>query len=279
MCVAIVKPAGVEVPSESDLRKAYAKNPHGAGFMVPTSSGKGVSIFKGFFTFESFYKSMKAHVTVAKPAVLHFRIATHGTVTGGLSHPFPIVGSFETMRKTTQIVQGPALAHNGILPCGNGGNKDVSDTMVFAKLLAETGLHEKAKKDNAFSQSILMMTKGSKIVVMWPSGQTRLFGDWQKVKGVFWSNLYWQNVEQTWLKTFGEPEEDDGSVEGSNGGKVYASTSKAEPQKRVRLSKYVSYLSASDKETVKESKRCPKCNDRLLRGTDGSLGCVCGFTM
>ena len=71
MCVIIVKPAGVKMPSNEIINAAYHTNPHGCGLVSPSVFYKGLS-----------YRSFKKHlqrVREDEPCIIHFRLATHGS--------------------------------------------------------------------------------------------------------------------------------------------------------------------------------------------------------
>jgi len=264
MCVAIYKPAGAKIPSREDLEAAYNKNPHGAGIAVPSQDRKGIQIHKGYFSFEKWFKAIQKHVKKDRPAILHARIATHGKVAPGTCHPFPICEDFEQMKKAHHSkYKGACLAHNGMLQCGNGGKKSVSDTMTFSKLLAETDLHTKAKSSKAgpWNQSIDMMTKGNKVAIMWPEGTVRLYGNWTKVAGVYWSNLRWQI-----FLDFDEEEEEEE--------KEISPKKQTRPVKRRR-----NYLTTDARSRMARTNVCPTCKSRVIRSTDGMYNCTfCGLT-
>src|SRR6185295_7173865 len=103
MCIAIYKPEGLVSP-EKNLAESFRCNKDGAGFAL--WDGKKVTISKGFFTYQQFLDAWKA-VSQAEntKALVHFRVATHGTIDTDNCHPF-------------QLKDG-ALIHNGIISgCG-----------------------------------------------------------------------------------------------------------------------------------------------------------------
>jgi hypothetical protein len=115
MCVALLKlPDGVV--TRRQLRNCYQNNPDGAGLMY-VADGK-LNVDKGYFGFRKFYKRFRilerAHPESA--FVLHFRVATSGTVSKECCHPF-------------NINKNLAFVHNGIFT--GLGNPQLSDTQVF----------------------------------------------------------------------------------------------------------------------------------------------------
>ena len=63
--------------------------------------------------------------------VVHFRLATHGTVNPGNCHPFPVTGNLKRMQEVDLAVSS-ALAHNGVLhKFAPPKSLNISDTMYF----------------------------------------------------------------------------------------------------------------------------------------------------
>jgi glutamine amidotransferase len=172
MCIAIYKPAGAWITKEQ-LRTSYENNPHGAGYCY--HDGEAVRIVKGFFSWRSFWKSYKRHVTSDMPAFAHFRIATRGEKDISNCHPFDLGNG--------------ALMHNG--PCLNyrycDGDKERSDTRQFAEDFI-SGLESKQVK------RILPMIEHfigtEKIVLMFDDGEVLIAGEKEGhwAHGIWWSN-------------------------------------------------------------------------------------------
>ena len=85
-----------------------------------------------------------------------------------------------------------ALIHNGILPIKPSG--DISDTMEFCRRLAP--LYQNIP--SAFNL-IEGMAGNNKIAVM-TREKVHLFGQWECVEGVYFSNLLWD-----WQEDFSPP--------------------------------------------------------------------------
>ena len=119
--------------------------------------------------------------------LLHFRIATHGSISPGNTHPFSLTGDVKLL-KHTNVRTNYALIHNGILPIKPSG--DISDTMEFCRRLAP--LYQNIP--SAFNL-IEGMAGNNKIAVM-TRERVHLFGDWQCVEGVYFSNLLWDWQEE-----------------------------------------------------------------------------------
>ena len=80
MCVIVIKPAGHDLPSKSELRKAYEHNSDGCGFVSETATYKSLD-------FEDFYGHLRK-VSRDENCIIHFRWATHGSVCVRNCHPF-----------------------------------------------------------------------------------------------------------------------------------------------------------------------------------------------
>jgi hypothetical protein len=212
MCVAIYKPIGAELPTKKDLYNCYISNSDGAGFAYCRNNK--IHIKKGYMDFNEFYKDfLNENFQVNENVFIHFRIATHGLVDGGNTHPFPVTNNFDEMRKTNNEYQGKCLIHNGIFHYGDNViksySKIISDTMLFSRFLFEQlrdlnfknksetqlSLEESVAKtifnhsdDNFLHNHINQKIGYSKIAVMNEDGSVNIFGNWIEHNGVFYSN-------------------------------------------------------------------------------------------
>lgn len=119
MCIALNKPAGITLTRDI-YSECYDSNPDGAGFAY-VEDGK-IVIDKGYFNFDRLYEALKPHEQ--KALLVHFRIATHGTVNADNCHPW-LVDCGLVNGKPYQF----AVIHNGILD--HPSCKDKSDTGHF----------------------------------------------------------------------------------------------------------------------------------------------------
>lgn len=130
MCVIAVKPKGrVTKKMWEWIENCWDNNPDGAGMMYWNSDGS-VQIAKGYFNFAQFKADVTKYIG-GKQAVLHFRIATHGTVSSAMCHPFPITHNTKLLQATTLNCEY-AVAHNGILSQVQE-DKHLSDTAIFTR--------------------------------------------------------------------------------------------------------------------------------------------------
>jgi len=136
MCVAIYKPENVQMPSLDTLKKCWEANPDGAGFALFTGGDKyAIEIHKGYMTWKQFKAAFEKYrlADFTGDLLLHFRIATHGGISPGNTHPFSLTKDVKLL-KHTNVLTNYALIHNGILPIKPEG--DISDTMEFCRRLA-----------------------------------------------------------------------------------------------------------------------------------------------
>lgn len=183
MCVAIYKPAGTETPSLDTLKQCWDANPDGAGFALRTDGEYSIGIHKGYMTWKSFIAAYeKYHLAeFTGDLLLHFRIATHGGISPGLTHPFSLTKDVKLL-KHTNVKTNYALIHNGMLPIES---EEGSDTMEFCRRLAPFYQNIPA----AFNL-IEGMAGNNKIAVM-TRDKVHLFGEWENIDGVYFSNLLW----------------------------------------------------------------------------------------
>ena len=114
MCLAIFKPAGVEI-DPSHLDNGAEQNPDGAG--IAYADGDNIVIKKGFFDgADTVSKLMKELVSM--PVLIHFRWSTGGNVDKSNCHPFQ--------------AGGWAMIHNGVIPA-MPDDKQRSDTFLYVK--------------------------------------------------------------------------------------------------------------------------------------------------
>lgn len=181
MCIILYKPAGVELPALEELRRLYAANPDGAGFMFPR--GDSVVIRKGFMTFDSLAAALPRDKNA--PLVVHMRIATHGAVKPANCHPFPLTSSARALERL-ECLASIGIAHNGIIDmCA--GNYGESDTKTFireyaAPIVGACGLRRWVL------DMLEECASGSRLAIMTANGRVERLGTWYEHKGIYYSN-------------------------------------------------------------------------------------------
>ena len=170
MCIIIYKPANVSMPDRFMRYRCELSNPHGFGYATPTKYYRTMNCRE----FEDHLNS----ITKAEPAIMHCRIATHGSLKKSNCHPF------------NDPVTGISFAHNGILDIPTIGDKTDSETAFltrFVPVLRKYGLDSK-KLDMAVAEII----GASRFAFLSPEGEVRLFGRWYEgTDGCFYSHIPW----------------------------------------------------------------------------------------
>lgn len=165
MCVIIYKPAGVKMPSIEILAAAYRANPHGCGFSSPSCSFKSLN-------FSQFLHNLD-RVSDSEPCVIHFRLATHGTVKRTNCHPF---------RRG-----GISFAHNGILDIAPVGDRTDSETAFIKIIYPAIKKHGWASPE--VDEIIERLIGYSKFALMYHS-EVKLYGHFiHQPDGCYYSNL------------------------------------------------------------------------------------------
>ena len=185
MCVAIYKPKTVKTPSLETLKKCWDANPDGAGFALFTGNEEyALEIHKGFMTWKQFEAAFNKYrlADFSGDMLLHFRIATHGGINPGNTHPFSITKDVKLLQ-ALNVRTNYALIHNGILPIEPA--KGISDTMEFCRRLVSL-----YRDIPAVFNLIQGMAGNNKIAVM-TREKVHLFGEWEQVEDVYFSNLLW----------------------------------------------------------------------------------------
>ena len=198
MCIIAFSPKGVEIPTETQLRKMWNHNPDGAGYAYVDKKG-GVVYRKGFMTFDSLLKDLEAPERFKNTNfAIHFRIGTSGKNDGATCHPFPISTNFGELRKTEGVVES-VLFHNGVLSEGGIVSPLASDTQDFVVAMAP--LLKKYNRSKARDHFIGELTQGNRLLILYKNNAFKMFGDWQKDGEIWVSNLSYKYDYTTWYGT------------------------------------------------------------------------------
>lgn len=182
MCIAIYKPAG-KVIDRDTLHRCYLKNKDGCGFAYFKTDGELV-IMKSM-NFDSFYEDYEFHsvVNADRPFLVHFRIATHGTVDIYNCHPF-------------QIDENHVMIHNGIIHnIRKCPDKKRSDTQMFVD-----DILKELPREWMFNWGITNLIEdyigGSKVVVLAANDSVTIYneskGEW--ADDIWYSNSGYKEV-------------------------------------------------------------------------------------
>ncbi len=166
MCVICYVPKGIETPSKEIITAMHRANSHGMGMCTPTANYKGMS-------FEALCKQLQKR-SIDEPCLLHFRLATHGSVKRANCHPF--------YDKETETY----FMHNGILDICPRGDMTDSETAFLDYLAPE--IKEFGLDSDELAYTVNYIIGYSKFAFM-QGENVRLFGDFLKRYGVYYSNL------------------------------------------------------------------------------------------
>ena len=178
LCIAILVRPGSNISDES-LKICYANNPDGMGFTYVRTDITGVRklIIKKTMDFDIFMRQFKRarKYNPESPFLIHFRIATHGTVNKFNCHPF-------------RINKNMTFIHNGIIN-GVGVDKLKSDTQLFNDKVLKV-LPKGWDKLDGVTLLIEKFIVGSKLLTLDIDGVVNIYnesaGHWKE--GVWYSN-------------------------------------------------------------------------------------------
>ena len=165
MCIIIVKPAGVDIPPIQILDNCMLRNNHGFGF-----AEAGEKPFKTL-QYNDFVNAVY-RIDIDKPAVIHFRYATHGSVKRANVHPFKI--------------GDVAFAHNGILNIDN--YKDLTDSETAFKYLLTPAIRTFGFGSKGFERSVEAIIGGSRFAFVSDKGLVKMYGNFVQDYGCYFSN-------------------------------------------------------------------------------------------
>jgi len=186
MCIIIVKPMGKELPSKEILKNCFINNNDGAGFSFVKDNR--IYLSKGYAKFKPFYRNVKQFIKEDTSAILHFRIASVGKVSDINCHPFVMTENKREVNKTVNCTKKPVFAHNGTLSIDatSGGR---SDTIQYARIIGDPLIRNNMFRNNSLMKILKDSIGHSKMAFMNRKGDIKLLGDFEKDKGLFFSNF------------------------------------------------------------------------------------------
>jgi predicted glutamine amidotransferase len=204
LCIIIAKGAGIPAPSLSTLRTCWDHNPDGAGLAIQ-QQGR-VTILKGFLDPVDFFETLYDLGDLTPYAVIyHLRIATHGAISPGNTHPFPVSNRLEDLQ-ATYLHTDLAVAHNGVIHGYGDVWDDLSDTMDYV----QNQLHPLKALAPGFyrrpaAQDLIEYATESKWAFLGTKGKIVTIGHFEKVGGLLYSNRSFERKPvKTWKwRTYG----------------------------------------------------------------------------
>ncbi|MBQ9473863.1 MAG: class II glutamine amidotransferase [Bacteroidales bacterium] len=171
MCCILYVPSGIKIPPTNTLKAIHRANPHGIGFAdAEGNHGKTLDL-------SCFLQAIKKRHKDAA-CIIHFRLATHGSISEKNCHPFhdPATGIW--------------FAHNGVLPIPS--HDDMTDSEIFFR---EGFLNALDNSRLSFNDPELWryveQVRGSSRFIFMRGDTVVKLGQWHTRNGVFYSNLNW----------------------------------------------------------------------------------------
>lgn len=208
MCVIALSKSGKPVPSKTDLKHMWDKNPDGAGILVELGNGK-IKYTKGLMTwadFEAKLDEYSAEFDLQKlSCAFHFRIKTHGATNAETTHPFILSPRYEDLRTLEYEGTTPAMMHNGTMS-SFGGMLDPksSDTQDFAGTIGYRmlRLHKGKKPGKTILKIVNKNIDSSRVVVFYGDGEPITLGSWSQYSGYEVSNTYFKPYESAYTQSY-----------------------------------------------------------------------------
>lgn len=197
MCIIIYKPEGVKSPTEKVLSKCLSVHKDGFGVMYRHSNK--IAIIKGLYKIEQINKIV-SRIPIDSEACFHFRMATHGNVSAGNCHPFPLSSKNDALTKNVGLFDS-GVVHNGIISgFGYRNDSSLSDTMNLIKYIST---HTRVYNTKSIGRFI--KPHYGKFIVMTPEW-TYYWGDFIKDGGLSYSNTTYKDYShpktyKTYAKT------------------------------------------------------------------------------
>ena len=191
MCIAIVKKRGVNMPTDETLNICYENNPHGCGYTI-NRNGKNY-IYKGFMKLSELMDSFKqTQPHQSETVMIHFRVASVGSINKSNCHPFVVTSKYENMQKLNIVTNLPIMVHNGTFKFFGETKNDYSDTMQFNKLVSEIIQDSEYFYNKPVDNFLKHYIEGNncRVAFMFKNGFVDLYGKWIKDKV---TNLYFSN--------------------------------------------------------------------------------------
>lgn len=185
MCIAIVRRPYAEI-SEEALHNCAVNNPDGFGFTYVREDITGVRklIIKKTMDYEIFIRQYRRAVKLNPESVflIHFRIATHGTVNKFNCHPF-------------RVNKNMTFIHNGIIT-GVGVDSLKSDTQLFNEKVLKV-MPKGFEKVDGIKLLLEKFLSGSKLATLDIDGNYTIYNE---SAGHWKDNVWYSNYSYSYGK-------------------------------------------------------------------------------
>lgn len=178
MCLLILKPAGIRLPSAEEVRRAWTRNRDGGGFSFREPDGT-LTLCKGIFCVDSMIASMNEHLTPAMEVVIHLRYSTHSGDKIKNCHPHRIGDGHLGV-----------CSHNGVIDVPH--RKGESDTRAYIRQIIEPLMREANGKISKTMARVIGRDIGTnnKLVITPAEGPSVIVNE---ESGVWQDGLWWSN--------------------------------------------------------------------------------------
>ncbi len=203
MCVIVVKPSGIDMPSKETLENCFRRNSDGSGYMFVEHNQ--VHIKKGYMTFNDFYENVMADYNrmggKQNCFVMHFRIGTQGSNSKELTHPYPVSKNLDELKMTESYTR-IGMAHNGIISLTSRRDEKVDRNDTMAYITDYISLFMKTEDDFKDEDKMKvvknLLGSGNKLAFLMKD-HLYMIGDFTEDKdtGCFFSNMYWKPYQYT----------------------------------------------------------------------------------
>ena len=202
MCILAVASAGATF-SRDTLKRMWYANDDGAGWAY-AKDGK-IYYAKGYTNANKFIKAV-LKLPIDCERMVHCRIATHGGVTKGLTHPFPISRDYTRLEMLSgTLSHGYILAHNGILN-NFKPDKNHSDTEELARCLANIKCDIMGEDMRDIINTLVI---GSRVAILNTDGRINRYGSgWTERGGIWYSNMHFDHYGSYYAYYYGDAWDD-----------------------------------------------------------------------
>lgn len=198
MCVIVVKPSGIDMPSKETLENCFRRNSDGSGYMFVENNQ--VHIKKGYMTFNDFYENVMADYNrmggKQNCFVMHFRIGTQGSNSKELTHPYPVSKNLDELKMTESYTR-IGMAHNGIISLTSRRDEKVDRNDTMAYITDYISLFMKTEDDFKDEDKMKvvknLLGSGNKLAFLMKD-HLYMVGEFTEDEDTkcFFSNMYWK---------------------------------------------------------------------------------------